>query len=86
MTGHPVYVEEKELTVRIAEACMGNRRPEGMGASEALDSLYSMDADAAAGFTRAALAAAEYIAECVNAIYPGSVEIKRFPEETKTTQ
>jgi hypothetical protein len=60
------YIDVAELTVRIAESCMGNRRPLGLSAEQSLAQLREMDADTADGFRRAALAAAEYVVECCN--------------------
>lgn len=71
------YIDTTELAVRIGEACMSNERPRGMTAIQAMESIRSLSAESALGFERAALAAAEYIAECVNAANPGQVEIKR---------
>jgi hypothetical protein len=72
------YVDCDELTVRIAEACIGNQRPKGKSAQEALEQLRKLSPESVTGFQRAALSAAEYIAECCNANYPGSVEIKKI--------
>ena len=80
------YIDTEELAVRIGEACMGNRRPAGMSTADAMKSLREMSAESAAGFERAALAAAEYIAECCNAVTPGSVEVTRVVVETRATQ
>lgn len=71
------YIDTLELTVRIAEACMGNKRPINTTAEEAFAQLQEMDRETAAGFSRAAFVSATYIAECCNAANPGSVEIKR---------
>lgn len=71
------YIDVDELIVRIGEGCMGNKRPAGMSAREAVESIRSLNVDALAGFEAAAFKAAEYIAECCNAVNPGSVEIKR---------
>lgn len=70
------YIDCDELAVRIGEACMGNRRPHGFTASEALRSIERLNPDAAYSFMRAARSAAEYIAGCCNADNPGSVEVK----------
>lgn len=72
------YIDVDELIVRIGEGCMGNKRPAGMSARDAVESIRSLNADALAGFEAAAFKAAEYIAECCNAVNPGSIEVKRF--------
>lgn len=68
-------IDTEELAVRIGEACMGNKRPKGWVAQQAMADIRRMSPDAAAGFERAALAAAKYIAECCNQVNPGSVEV-----------
>lgn len=80
------YIDADELAVRIAEACMGNARPKGITAREAIEQLLAIDRDTARGFQRAALSVSEYIAECCNAEYPGSVEIRKITVETEATQ
>lgn len=72
------YIDTEELAVRIGEACMGNKRPAGMSAVDAIRSLRAMSAESAGGFMRAAIAAANFIAECCNAENPGSVEVKKI--------
>lgn len=72
------YIDIDELTVRIGEACMGNQRPKGMTAPEAIRSMKHLCPEGVAGFSRAALAAAKYIAECCNANHPGSVEVQEI--------
>ncbi len=72
------YIDTVELAVRIGEACMSNQRPNGMTVAQAMESIREMSPESADGFERAALAAAEYIAECVNAVNPGQVELKRI--------
>lgn len=79
-------IDVAELTVRIAESCMGNRRPEGMSAADALSQLRKLDPETVRGFERAALAAANYIAECCNAENPGSVEVKAVFVESEQIQ
>ncbi len=59
-------VETAELTLRIAEACLGMKRPPGMSAKDALGQLRSAEPDHVAGFDRAAVRAAEYFIECIN--------------------
>lgn len=76
------YIDTQELAVRIGEACMGNRRPAGMNADDAIKDIRRISPEGAAGLERAALAAAEYIAECCNANRPGSVEVKRVLVES----
>ena len=71
------YIDVDELTVRIGEACMSNKRPPNMTAQEALADLRRIDPQVASDFERAALAAVNFIAECCNANHPGSVEVKR---------
>ena len=56
-------IDPNELACRIAEACMNIRRPAGVSAKQALDSL---DQEAAIDFRKAARSAATYIAECIN--------------------
>lgn len=80
------YIDCDELTVRIAEGCMGNTRPAGMSARDAVEDIRRLNADALEGFKSAAFKAAEYIAECCNAANPGSVEVKRVIVETTATQ
>lgn len=80
------YINCDELAVRIGEACMGNKRPNGMTAREAFDDLRRFEPNVAAGFMRAARAAAEYVAECCNAVNPGSVEVKTVTIETHQKQ
>ena len=86
MTPGMTYIDVDELIVRIGEGCMGNRRPAGMSAREAVESIRSMSPESLAGFERAALRAAEYIAECCNAINPGSMEVKRVAVGSTATQ
>lgn len=74
------YIDVNELTVRIAEACMGNKRPARMTAKEALKDIERLNPDAAVGFTNAALAAVTFIAESCNANHPGSVEVVILPK------
>lgn len=73
------FIDTEEMAVRIAESCMSNKRPAGMSAREAMDQLRQLDPETAASFERAALAAAEYIAECVNENNPGQIEVVRVP-------
>lgn len=64
----PINMEE--LAVRIAEACLGVRRPAGVSAATALQGMESDipgGQGMVAGFRRAALAAANYVAECITA-------------------
>jgi len=69
MTAKKVFgaeIEVAELTLRIAEACLGMRRPPGTSAAEALGQLRAAEPDHVAGFDRAAIRAAEYFVECIN--------------------
>lgn len=59
-------VETAELTLRIAEACLGMKRPSGMSAKDALAQLRSAEPEHVGGFDRAAMRAAEYFIECIN--------------------
>lgn len=59
-------IDSAELTLRIAEACLGMKRPPGIAAQEALGQLRSSQPDIIAGFDRAAIRAAEYFVECIN--------------------
>lgn len=59
-------IDTAELTLRIAEACLGMKRPPGISAEEALGQLRAAEPDHVAGFDRAALRAAEYLVECFN--------------------
>lgn len=72
------YIDTEELAVRIGEACMGNKRPNRFTARQAMDDIHRMSPYSAAGFERAALAAAKYIAECCNQVNPGSVEVTEY--------
>ncbi len=59
-------IDSAELTLRIAEACLGMRRPPGLSAEDALAQLRAAEPEHVAGFDRAALRAAEYFTECIN--------------------
>ncbi len=59
-------IDNVELTLRIAEACLGMKRPPGMSAKEALGQLRSAQPEHVGGFDRAAMRAAEYFVECIN--------------------
>jgi hypothetical protein len=59
-------IETAELTLRIAEACLGMKRPPGMSADDALGQLRSAQPEHVGGFDRAAMRAAEYFIECIN--------------------
>jgi hypothetical protein len=59
-------IDRIELTLRIAEACLGMKRPAGMSATEALEQLRGVKPDIVAGFEKAAINAAEYLVECFN--------------------
>jgi hypothetical protein len=59
-------VDSAELTLRIAEACLGMRRPPGMTAEDALAQLRAAEPEHVGGFDRAAMRAAEYFIECIN--------------------
>lgn len=60
-------IDLQELTLRIAEACLGLKRPPELSAKDALDQLRSSNPDIVAGFDKAAVRAAEYLTECINA-------------------
>lgn len=55
-----VELDKHELACRIAEACIGVARPDGMSVIDAMNYF-----DEPENFYRAAEAAAEYILECV---------------------
>lgn len=57
-----VDISMHELALRIAEGCLGMKRPMGVSADEGL--AYFPE-DARQGFERAAQKAADYIAECI---------------------
>lgn len=59
-------IDSAELTLRIAEACLGMKRPPGLPATEALGQLRKHQPDIMAGFDKAAIRAAEYFVECIN--------------------
>lgn len=59
-------IDSAELTLRIAEACLGMKRPPGTPAKEALAQLRSREPDIIASFDKAAMRAAEYFVECIN--------------------
>lgn len=59
-------IDSAELTLRIAEACLGMKRPAGTSARDALSELRSVQPEHIAGFDRAAMRAAEYFIECIN--------------------
>lgn len=59
-------IDSAELTLRIAEACLGMKRPPGMAAQDALAQLRAAEPKHIAGFDRAAMRAAEYFVECIN--------------------
>lgn len=59
-------IDSAELTLRIAEACLGMTRPPGMPAKDALDQLRGSQPHIVAGFDKAAIRAAEYFVECIN--------------------
>lgn len=80
------YIDCDELACRIAEACIGLKRPDGATARESFDHIKRIDSHSAAGWMFAARRAAEYIAECCNANHPGSVEIKSIAIESERTQ
>ena len=61
-----VEIDATELTLRIAEACLGMIRPPGISAQEALAQLRAADPEHIDRFDRAALRAAEYFVECIN--------------------
>jgi hypothetical protein len=60
-------IDPAELTLRIAEACCGMRRPPGMEPKEALAQLRQSQPDIVAGFDKAAALAVAYFVECINA-------------------
>ncbi len=59
-------IDRDELTLRIAEACLGMKRPPGTSAKDALAQLRAAEPEHVAGFDRAAFRAAEYFVECIN--------------------
>lgn len=59
-------IDATELTLRIAEACLGMRRPPGRSAKEALAQLRAIHPETVASFDKAAIRAAEYFVECIN--------------------
>lgn len=59
-------IDVAELTLRIAESCLGMKRPPDMPAKDALGQLRSSQPDIIAGFDRAAVRTAEYFVECIN--------------------
>lgn len=56
-------ISEGELAIRMAEAAIGIKRPPGKSVQECLDSF---PADWGEAFHRAARAAMEYWAECID--------------------
>ncbi|GEM_PF-4501361 len=63
-------IDMEELAVRIAEACLGLKRPAGVSAATVLRGFESDipgGQDMVAGFRRAALAAVNYVAERITA-------------------
>lgn len=61
-----IEILRDELTARIAERCLGMRRPVGKTAAEALAQLEGVNPDIVAGFRAAADAAVIFFHECVN--------------------
>jgi len=59
-------IDSAELTLRIAESCLGMRRPPGMSAKDALAQLRAEEPEHIAGFDRAAMRVAKYFVECIN--------------------
>ena len=59
-------IDSAELTLRIAEACLGMLRPPGIDARDALAQLRSREPHIIAGFDKAAKRAADYFVECIN--------------------
>lgn len=57
-------IDADELSCRIAEACIGVKRPKGTSARQA---LASFDEETRTGFFKAAEIAVEYITSCINA-------------------
>ena len=68
------YIDMDELALRIAEECIGANRPPGKSAAEALRQI----GEPAKRFHASALAAARFIAECVNKNSPGQVEVSEL--------
>jgi hypothetical protein len=60
-------VDRNELTIIIAEACLGISRPANVTATEALLALHHGDPETLKGFQRAADAAVKFIAEATGA-------------------
>lgn len=74
-------IDTEELGALIAEAFIGKQRPVDATASQALDGL----GETGNGFRKAALVAAEYIAECMNASGAG-IQVRKVRIETETEQ
>ena len=59
-------IDRAELTLRIAESCIGIIRPPGKPAKDCLADLRASQPDIISGFDRAAVRAMEYFVECIN--------------------
>lgn len=69
-------IDPEELACRIDEAILNLKRPNGATATQALEFDNRPEfRRAAEGFRRASRVAAEYVAECVNAVSPGKAVI-----------
>lgn len=62
-----IEIPRDELAVRIAERCIGMRRPANGTAAEALAQMDLVQPNMSAGFRSAADAAVLFFHECVNA-------------------
>ena len=68
-----VTIDGHELACRIAEACIGVKRPEGMTPKQALNQLKnSTDSETVERFYGASTLALEYVMECLNS----GIEVK----------
>ena len=67
-----IKLDEHELACRIAEACIGLKRPAGKSARESLQEIEPHFPDAVSGFLKAARSAIIYVYECVRESDPDS--------------
>ncbi len=61
-----VELDTAELTLRIAETCLGMKRPPNASAAEALALLRASLSQITSGFDRAANRVAAYFVACIN--------------------
>jgi hypothetical protein len=66
-----VEFDQIELALRIAEACLGRKRPAGLTPAQAMRQMARMDEDMHDGFMRAAASAMFYFKERSSAATPG---------------